>query len=374
MIIAVNTRLLLPEKLEGMGRFAHETLQIITQEHPEHTFVFMFDRKFSEAFLYADNVVPVICFPPARHPLLWYGFFELGIPPVLRKYKADLFLSPDGWLSLRTPVRSLPVIHDLNFFEFPEFIPWHVRQYYYRFFPRYVHKAHRIATVSEFSGNDIVNRFQYPRERIDIVYNGASAAFRPLSPEEQQAVRHQFARGCPYFLFVGLIHPRKNLTNLIRAYDRFKQARSSTVKLLIVGSRKWWTGDMQEALESSGAQQDIIFTGRVPDESLSRIMAAALALVYVSHFEGFGIPLLEAMQCDTPVITAAVTALPEIGGDAVLYTDPNNVDSIASAMLAVYDDPDLRKELLVKARIRRDKYSWKKTAQLLWQSVELCFR
>jgi glycosyltransferase involved in cell wall biosynthesis len=374
MIIAVNTRLLLPEKLEGIGRFAHETLQIITREHPEHTFVFIFDRKYSEAFLYADNIVPVVCFPPARHPLLWYGFFELGIPPVLRKYRADLFLSPDGWLSLHTPVRSLPVIHDLNFFELPEFIPWHVRQYYFRFFPRFVQKAHRIATVSEFSRNDIVSRFEYPRERIDVVYNGASAAFRPFSPEEQKEVQHQFAQGCPYFLFVGLIHPRKNLTNLIRAFDHFKKARSSAVKLLIVGSRKWWTDDMQEALESCTAQQDIIFTGRVPDESLSRIMAAALALVFVSHFEGFGIPLLEAMQCDTPVITSAVTALPEIGGDAMFYVDPYDVDSIASAMLALYDDPDLRQELLLKARIQRNKFSWKKTAQLLWQSVEQCFR
>ena len=130
MIIAVNTRLLIPGKIEGIGRFALETLRIITRDHPEHQFIFIFDRKYSDEVVFSSNVIPVRVFPPARHPLLWYAFFEFGIPPVIRKFKADLFLSPDGWLSLRTGVRSLPVIHDLNFLHFPQFIPFHIRQYY----------------------------------------------------------------------------------------------------------------------------------------------------------------------------------------------------------------------------------------------------
>ncbi len=180
MIIAVNTRLLLPDKLEGMGRFAQETLKIITREHPEHQFVFIFDRKFSDEFVFSDNITPITCFPPARHPLLWYWFFEWSIPAVLQKVKADLFLSPDGWLSLRTPVRSLPVIHDLNFFHLPELIPWQVRQYYDYFFPRFIQKADRIATVSDFTRQDIVTLFNYSKQNIDVVYNGVSEGFRPL--------------------------------------------------------------------------------------------------------------------------------------------------------------------------------------------------
>jgi len=372
MIIAVNARLLLADKLEGMGRFAHETLKIVVRKHPEHRFIFIFDRKFSEEFLYAENIRPVIGFPPARHPILWYMYFDWSIPRILHKYKADLFLSPDGWLSLRTPVKSLPVIHDLNFFQFPEFVPWHVRSYYYYFFPRFIGKACRIATVSEFTKNDIIKRFDYPGNHIDVVYNGAADEFKPISPGEQQRVRQEYAQGCPYFLFVGLIHPRKNITSLITAFDHFKQSSASNVKLLVVGSVKWWTRDMQQALENARFRNDIIFTRRVPDKTLCRITASALALVFVSFFEGFGIPVLEAMRCETPVIASAVTALPEVGGNAVFYADPFDMNSIQSAMQAVYSDPDLRAGLIRKASIQALKFTWEKSAQLLWNSMEKC--
>ncbi len=372
MIIAVNARLLLQDKLEGIGRFTDETLKIITRNHPEHQFIFIFDRPYSPEFIYSENVTPVVRFPPARHPVLWYLFFEWSIPGVLRKYKADLFLSPDGWLSLRTKVKSLPVIHDLNFFHLPEFIPWHIRLYYRYFFPRFIKKAGRIATVSQFSRSDIASQFNYDPQKIDVVYNGTNSKFKPLTEEEQVTVREDFSRGCPYFLFIGLIHPRKNLTRLMKAFDGFKQSVNSNVKLLVVGSRKWWTPDMQEALESSYFKDDIIFTGRVKDSDLRKILASALALVYASHFEGFGIPILEAMYCDIPVITSAVSSLPEVGGDAVLYVDPTSVDSIRQAMMAMFCDVNLRKDLVDKARIQRESFTWEKTADLLWKSIEKC--
>jgi glycosyltransferase involved in cell wall biosynthesis len=372
MIIAVNARLLLPDKTEGIGRFARETLSIITNQHPEHKFVFIFDRSYAEEFIFSDNITPVICFPPARHPLLWYWFFEWGIPPILNKVKADLFLSPDGWLSLRTPVKSLPVMHDLNFFHFPEFVPYPVRQYYQYYFPRFAKKAERIATVSEFTRNDIANRFNYDKNKIDLVFNGASKGFLPLEANEQQTVRDAYTQGCPFFLFVGLIHPRKNLSNLMAAFDRFRQNTHSNVKLLIVGSRKWWTGDMQQAYNTCSFREDIIFTGRVKEEDLTRITASALAMMYVSHFEGFGIPILESMVCDIPVIASSASSLPEVGGNAVLYADPSDVESIKSAMLALYGDPKMRSDLIGKAHVQREKFSWEKTAGLLWESVEKC--
>ncbi|MFO7369441.1 MAG: glycosyltransferase family 1 protein [Bacteroidales bacterium] len=374
MIIAVNTRLLLPGKIEGIGRFAQETLRIITREHPEHRFIFIFDRKYSEEFVFSDNITPVVTFPPARHPLLWYGFFEWGVPQVLKKYKADLFFSPDGWLSLRSPVISLPVIHDLNFFAFPEFIPYPVRKYYHYYFPKFIGKAARIATVSSYTKNDIVSRFNYPANQMDVVYNGASQAFLPLEEADRQRVRDTYTRGCPYFLFVGLIHPRKNLANLIRAYDMFKKYEHSNIKLLVVGERKWWTQDMEQAYDSFDFKDDIIFAGRKNDDELGPITASALGMVYVSHFEGFGIPVLESMCCDVPVICSSTTSLPEVGGDAVIYADPSHVDSIASAMIRLYKEPGLSQSLIEKARLQREKFSWEKTARLLWESIEKCLK
>ncbi|MBP1669350.1 MAG: a-glycosyltransferase, partial [Bacteroidetes bacterium] len=144
------------------------------------------------------------------------------------------------------------------------------------------------------------------------------------------------------------------------------------VKLLVVGSRKWWTEDMQKAIENSAFRDEIIFTGRVDDESLHSIMASALALVYASHFEGFGIPILEAMYCDTPVITSETSSMPEVGGDSVLYVNPNSVESITNAMTRIYHDADLRESLVKKSRIQREKFTWEKTADKLWLGIERC--
>jgi len=130
---------------------------------------------------------------------------------------------------------------------------------------------------------------------------------------------------------------------------------------------------MQKALENSAFREEIIFTGRVDDENLHMIMGSALALVYASHFEGFGIPILEAMYCDTPIITSGTSSMPEVGGDAVLYVNPQSVESIKNAMLGIFRDKDLRNELVEKSRIQRQKFTWEKTADKLWEGVEKCF-
>ena len=187
MKIAVNTRLLLKDKLEGIGWFTYESLKRIVLQHPEHTFYFIFDRKHDPQFIFAENVIPVEIFPPARHPYLWYIYFEFSIPRVLRKIKPDLFLSTDGWLSLRTDVSQVDVIHDLNFEHRKDFLKSKYQDYYTRFFPKFAKKAVRIATVSEFSKQDLQRFYGIPEDKIDVVYNGSNEVYRPL-PEEQQNI------------------------------------------------------------------------------------------------------------------------------------------------------------------------------------------
>lgn len=369
MVIAVNTRLLLHERLEGIGRFTDETLKILTRKHREHTFVFIFDREYSDRFLYSDNIIPVKGFPPARHPLLWQLFFEHSVPRILTKYKADVFLSPDGWLSLNTGITSLPVIHDINFFRHPEFIPAVLRKYYGKFFPLFVSKASRIATVSEFSRNEIADYFGYDRNRIDVVGNAAGDSFCPLPLTGQEEVRQKLTGGMPYFLFTGLIHPRKNVPGLIKAWEGFRSSSGSGVKLVIAGSLKWKSSDLDYALKISPYRNDIIFTGRLGESDLRRVTASALAMVYISFYEGFGLPVVEAMNCDVPVIASSVSAIPETGGNAVFFADPYSVDSVKNAMLAVFRDEKLRNELISKGRINRKRFSWERTADLLWDSI-----
>ena len=370
MNIAVNTRLLIRNKLEGIGWFTCESLKRITTRHPEHRFYFIFDRPFDEEFLFSDNVIPIVQSPPARHPLLFLIWFEGMLPGLLERLKPDLFLSPDGFLSLRSNIRSMAVLHDLNFEHYPEDLPYWVRKYYLHYFPRFAQKAVRIATVSEYSREDIHLQYQVARDRIDVVYNGANELFGPLTEEGKARVRQEFTGGSPYFVFVGALHPRKNLANLFRAFDLFRRSCDSGVKLLIVGAKKWWTRSIEEAYRAMEHRDDVIFSGRIEADRLGWILSSSIALTYVSYFEGFGIPIAEAFRCETAVITSNVTSMPEVAGDAAVITDPFDPVSIANAMIRLYKDESYRSELIRRGIARKETFTWDKTADLLWQSIE----
>jgi glycosyltransferase involved in cell wall biosynthesis len=367
--IVVNTRLLLKNRLEGIGRFTQETLRRITAQHPEHHFLFVFDRPFDEEFIFADNITPVILSPQARHPVLFWWWFELSMPPLLKKLKPDLFLSPDGYLSLSSKVPQLPVMHDLNFAHYPQDVPFLVRKYYNYFFPKFAQKAARIATVSEYSKNDISTLYGIDPGRIDVVYNGVNSGFQPVQDAVREQLRMKYSGGQEYFLFVGSLHPRKNIARLLPAFDNFKSSTGSGKKLLIVGVPYWWTSEIKAAFENMKYKGDVIFTGRLTDDELYKVMGAAFALTYVPYFEGFGIPILEGMQAGVPVITANVTSMPEVSGDAALLVDPFSIDSIAQGMTALEKDSALRNSLVEKGKIRSREYSWDRSAALLWESI-----
>ncbi|WP_372935538.1 glycosyltransferase family 4 protein [Mariniphaga sediminis] len=370
MRIAVNTRLLLKGKLEGIGWFSFETLRRITQNHPEHQFIFIFDRPYSEDFIFSKNIIPVVIGPPARHPILFYLWFEYQIPRVLKKYKADLFLSPDGYLSLKTKVPQLAVIHDINFVHRPKDFPWIIEKYYNRFFPEFARKATRIATVSNYSKEDIIRSFNVERDKIDVVFDGVNESFQPLPSEKQNRIRQEYTGGAPYFLFVGALNPRKNVTGLLKAFEAFKKEKGGTEKLLIVGGQMHKTGEIFETWKNMHFKNDVVFTGRVSTSALHSIFGSALALTFVPFFEGFGIPIAEAMSAGIPVICSNTTSMPEVGGNAALYVDPFDIKQITDAMLNISGDPLLRKELIAKGFEQKKKFSWDKTARLLWESIE----
>ena len=357
-------------RLDGIGRFADETLRLITSQHPEHQFYFYFDRKPDTCFLYNSNVTAVVVPPQARHPLLFLAWFEASLPLHFLRSKPDLFLSIDGFLSLTTHVKSVGVIHDLNFEHFPEDIPFLVRKYYKTMFPRFARKSTRIATVSEFSKSDIIDKYHIDASKIDVVYNGASSIFKPLTEIARQKTREKFSKGNWYFFFVGTLHPRKNLVNLFKAFDLFKKSDAQGIQLLIAGARMWWTDKIRLAYEGMEYREDVIFTGRVSDQDLAALMASALALTYVSYFEGFGIPILEAFQCDTPVITSNITSMPEIAGNAAILTDPFSINSIADAMKKIASDAGFRENLIIAGRNQRENFSWEQTAEKLWECVD----
>ncbi len=368
--IAVNTRLLLEDKLEGIGWFTYETMKRITQNHPEHNFFFLFDRPYSEKFIFGKNVTPVVLFPQARHPFLYFLYFEFAVTAALKKIKADYFISTDGYMSLSSSIKTLNVIHDINFLHRPKDLPFLTRNYYNYYFPKFAHKAARLATVSEFSKRDMVSSYKVNADKIDVVYNGCNPQYITSSEEEQKKTKYRYSNGRPYFLFVGSLNPRKNIKNLLTAFDEFKKTYSNDIKLLLAGQVMWDDSDFKDVYHNMKFKHDVHFLGRLSSSDLKSIIASSLALTYVPFFEGFGIPILEAMYCDVPVITSNVTSMPEVTGNAGILVNPNSTFDIMEAMLSIARDNKLRISLIEKGRIQREKFSWDKTADKLWNSFE----
>ncbi len=369
MRIAVNTRLLLNGALEGIGWYTHETLKRIVEQHPEHDFIFFFDRPFDERFVFSKNVTPVVIPPPARHPLLFYIWYEQRIPAMLKKYRADVFLSPDGLCSLFTKVPTCLVIHDLAFEHYPHHLKWSIRRYLQKFSPLFARKAKRIVTVSEFSKKDVCDRYGIEPEKIDVSCNGAHAAYQPLDWETREAVKKQYADGCEYFVFAGALHPRKNIVKLLEAFILFKKRQGTNMKLVIAGRLAWKYEAVEDLRSNMPFKDDVKWVGYMDVDALSKLIGGAYALVYASLFEGFGIPILEALQCRVPAIVSNTSSMPEVGGDAVLLVNPFDAEDIASKMEQLYKDENLRKTLIEKATFQVEKYNWQKAADVLWESV-----
>jgi len=307
--------------------------------------------------------------PPARHPILWYIWFEFSVNRFLKKLKPDIFISPDGYLSLKANTPQLAVIHDINFYYYPKGLPWLTSLYLNKYFPKFAGKAKRIVTVSEYSKNTLVEAYKVNPQKIDVVYNGASDNFKPLTEIERADQRNQLTDGWPYFVFVGAFSPRKNISSLINAFDMFRRKTNIQAKLVLVGETMFKASSIEAAHHKSKFKDDIIFTGRKGLPELSRIVGAAQALIFPSLFEGFGIPVLEAILCEVPVAASNSTSMPEVAGNAAIYFEPTSDESIAEAMERIWMDTQLRQRLISNARVQRQKFSWEQAASRLYDII-----
>ncbi len=357
MIIGINARFLLPSKLEGFGVYSDEVISRLVKLNPDVQFHLFFDRPFDDKYLYAPNVTGHVIGLPARHPYLYRLWFNWSIKKALNKYNCDLFYSPDGFLSLNSNVNQIGVIHDLNFEHNPNDLRKRDVKFYTRFFPKFAKLAKHIITVSNYSKNDIIDTYNIEPEKITTLYNGVSDIFKEQNDVEKFIIKNKYSSKKEYFLYVGALHPRKNIHRLIEAFGIFKKMKSSDFKLLIVGEKAFKTSEIEEAYNNSNYKEDIVFTGYVSKKDLAKITASAYALVYPSYFEGFGIPVLETLKCGIPACISNKTSLPEVGGDAVLYFDPFNVNDIANSMSLMMED-HIYNKLKEKTLIQASLFSW----------------
>jgi len=370
MKVAINCWVLRNKNLDGIGYFTVNAISNLIRDHPEVHFQILCDKNFTEGYFDFKNVSRHKIFPPYRHPILYVLYMEFVVPLFLRKHRPDIFVSADGFLSLLSGCKQISIIYDINFEHKPEDIKLKNRVYFRFFFRKFARKAVRIATISEYSKMDIATFYKINPDKIDNVSCGINSNFSPLTEKEIETTRARWSNGKPYFFFVGSMHPRKNIKRLIEAFNLFKKNTGSEFKLLLGGSMLWDKASIESSYSGSDYKEDIVFTGRLSDADLQKVLGSAYALSFVPIFEGFGLPIVEAMQSGVPVICSNVTSMPEVAGNAALIVDPFQVESIANGMQQLYKDNNLRTRLIELGHIQKKKFSWSRTAGLMWDCIK----
>jgi glycosyltransferase involved in cell wall biosynthesis len=274
---------------------------------------------------------------------------------------AELFHATEHLL---LPLRSIPTVltvHDLIFRHLPAHHKPLNRWYLNLTMPLYCRRASHIIAISRHSKRDLISAYEIAEEKITVVYEAAAPNFSPQPPRAVAAVRARYGLPERYLLFVGTIEPRKNLTRLLAAFENV-YADGLVDGLVIVGQHGWLYGDFFARLEKSPAREAVLLPGYVPDGDLPAVYTGARALVLPSAYEGFGLPVLEAMACGTPVVASNASSIPEVGGDAALYFDPLDVESAVGAIRDPLRDSRLRDEMRKHGLARATQFSWQRAA------------
>lgn len=333
MKIAVNVRWLLPNKLEGTGIYTLRMLEQILPAAMEHEFLLLWDRPSAMkgmrdlfSFLNAPNITHKLVLPPARHPWLWWYWNSIGVPVALKRWGAARYWSPDG-LPARTKIKQWLTIHDLNFEHHPEWIPPHVGRYYRTHIRRGARMAEQLFTVSEWSARDLVETYGVAAGKIVVTPN---APQRPMSPGESRFEEN-------YFCAVGALTPRKNLITLLKAWDLWleKHPERRGFLLNIAGNAHFKDPIFESAMGDLKHLDTVKWLGRLEDDALEQLYRGAIAFCMPSAMEGFGIPVVEAMQCGTPVMASNNSALTEVVGDAGMLLPTFDVEAWADGLEAM---------------------------------------
>lgn len=277
----------------------------------------------------------------------------------------DIFFTPSHYAPRFSPVPTVISIMDLSYLRFPELFNPH-DLYQLKNWTKYsVRKAKAVLTISQATKDDIINQYDIAEEQVHVIYPGIKTALVPVHHKmSMDETRKKYSIGDKYILFVGTLQPRKNIERLIEAFAKIVAEKKHTeLQLVIVGKKGWLFEPILAAPEKYGVSDKVKFLDYVPDSALPALYQNALCYVLPSLYEGFGLPVLEAMKYDCPVITSNISSLPEAGGDAALYIDPTDVSNISETIKKVIENDKLQKEMIAKGRNQVAKFSWEKAAK-----------
>ncbi len=353
----------------GIGRYTRGLIGGLARVDAENQYALLMphDARFMEP---AYELGQHKNFRLARAPLsekllvtMWQRF-SLPLPVEAFTGATDVFYSPDFVLPPTRAKKKILTVHDLSFMRVPETAVPNLKWYLEGAVPRAVKRADLILADSDATRADLVELFGASPQRVQTLYSGVEPMFcRVTDPDALEQTRAQYLLDKPFILSVGTIEPRKNLTRLIEAYARLPQRKD--FDLVLAGGQGWMHGDIYHAPEKFGVSDNVRFLGFVPDRNLPALYTLATLVAYPSLYEGFGLPVLEALACGAPVVTSNTSSLPEVAGDAAMMVDPRDVDALAVALGQMLDDAQLRTDFARRGLIQARKFSWNASARQL---------
>jgi len=321
--------------------------------------------------LYFRSHPPAGAFPGAELrvipcPRLWT---HLRLSWEMARRPPDALFVPAHVLPLVHPRASLVTVHDLGYLYFPQAHPWRQRLYLDLSTRWNTRVAAHVLADSEATKADLVARCGTPPDKIAVAYPGRDETLAPVrDPTAIAAVKARYSIAGDYFLYLGTLQPRKNLARLIAAFAGV----GSEAVLVLAGKRGWLYTDLFAQVRRLGLEGRVLFPGYVPDEDKAGLLSGALAFVFPSLYEGFGLPVLEAQACGCPVITSTTSSLPEVAGDAAFLVDPGDASAITAGMARVAADPALRETLIARGFANVCRFSWSACARSVLDAMERC--
>lgn len=347
---------------EGYETFLFTMLDHLAGKFPQHQFLYIFDKPYPAKLTFQKNVSPIVAGPKTSNSLRIQYWFNYKIPAVLRKHKADVFVSMEGICSLRTKLPQFLLVSDLSFLQSSSSTKKTAARFYKKYMPAFLAKAKVIAAVSAYSKKAISDQYKIAADNITVIHPDVDKIFKPLEWQEQESIREKYAEGKSYFL----CNTNSNLINLLKAFTFFKKRQKSSMLLLIAGNTD---ENFKKELKTYKLRSEVILLEYLDNAELSKITASAYAMVQPVLYDDIALPALQALQCQVPLVISETGSLPAIFGDAALYVNPESFEDIAQKMMLVFKDEEGAKGLVKAGNELMTQYRLDKNADLLMQCI-----
>lgn len=357
MKIAVMLRTL--DVDQGISIYSRNLMRALLTIDAENEYYFLYAHsKWVGSFGNKKNLHEIVV--PTKSKFFWDQY---GVPRIARRVNADIIFNTKFSVPLASRARTMLVLHGSEWYVHPEFYSRIDMLYNKLFFPVFCSKAAAISAVSQTSADDIVKFLKLPRGKVHVVHSAIAEQFRRIEDQKKLArCKERYKLPSNYILFVGNIYPGKNFGNIVRAFKLLRDKVGRGLKLVSVGDMRWDYEPELQLVKDLGLDDDIIFTGWVDQDDLPTIYSLAKVFLFPSFYEGFGIPILEAMACGCPVVTANTGACPEIANSAALYVDPNDPHDIAEKVIEALKNEELANGLVTLGLERAKEFSWERAA------------